>query len=90
LISILNLLYVDSLGTRTFASILCSDPFQPHISHVNLLGIINLDAMVVQLRAANIDVSPDPEKYPNGRFARLHDPKGQSNYGSRNENDGKA
>ena len=36
----------------------------------------DLDAMVEQLRAAKIDVSVDPEKYPNGRFARLHDPEG--------------
>ena len=36
----------------------------------------DLDAMVEQLRAARIDVSVDPEIYPNGRFARLHDPEG--------------
>ena len=36
----------------------------------------DLDAMVEQLRAAGIDVVVDAEKYPNGRFARLHDPEG--------------
>lgn len=36
----------------------------------------NLDAMVAQLRAAGIEVKVDPEAYPNGRFARLHDPEG--------------
>ena len=36
----------------------------------------NLDAMVAQLGAANIAVKVDPQKYPNGRFARLHDPEG--------------
>jgi glyoxylase I family protein len=36
----------------------------------------NLDAMVDQLRAAKIDVSVVEETYPNGRFARLHDPEG--------------
>jgi len=36
----------------------------------------NLDAMVAQLKAANIDVSVDTETYPNGRFARLRDPEG--------------
>jgi len=36
----------------------------------------DLDAMVGQLRAAKIDVSIDPEKYPNGRFVRLHEPEG--------------
>ena len=36
----------------------------------------SLDAMVAQLRAAGIAVAIDPEPYPNGRFARLHDPEG--------------
>jgi glyoxylase I family protein len=36
----------------------------------------DLDAMVEQLRGAKIDVSVDQESYPNGRFARLHDPEG--------------
>jgi catechol 2,3-dioxygenase-like lactoylglutathione lyase family enzyme len=36
----------------------------------------NLDAMVAQLRAQEIEVRIDPETYPNGRFARLHDPEG--------------
>jgi glyoxylase I family protein len=34
----------------------------------------NLDAMVAQLRAAGITVDIDSQLYPNGRFARLHDP----------------
>jgi catechol 2,3-dioxygenase-like lactoylglutathione lyase family enzyme len=36
----------------------------------------DLDAMAAQLRAADIDVAVDQETYPNGRFARLHDPEG--------------
>jgi len=36
----------------------------------------NLDAMVAQLRAAGIEVTVDDHSYPNGRFARLHDPEG--------------
>lgn len=36
----------------------------------------DLDAMVSQLRAADIAVEVDPERYPNGRFARLADPDG--------------
>ena len=35
----------------------------------------DLDAMVKQLRDAGIEVVVDPEKYPNGRFARLYDPE---------------
>ena len=33
-------------------------------------------AMVAQLRAARVEVAVDAEIYPNGRFARLHDPEG--------------
>jgi glyoxylase I family protein len=36
----------------------------------------DLDAMVSQLQAAGIGVSVDIHDYPNGRFARLHDPEG--------------
>src|SRR3984957_14681826 len=36
----------------------------------------SLDAMIAQLQKSNIEVKVDPEKYPNGRFARLHDPEG--------------
>ena len=36
----------------------------------------DLDAMIVQLQAADIDVQRDPQSYPNGHFARLHDPEG--------------
>ena len=38
----------------------------------------DLDAMVAQLRAAGIPVEVDPEGYPNGRFAQLHDPEGNA------------
>jgi glyoxylase I family protein len=38
--------------------------------------VSDLDAMVEQLRRAGIEVSVDPEIYPNGRFARLYDPEG--------------
>jgi glyoxylase I family protein len=36
----------------------------------------NLSAMVEQLGAAGVPVKVDPEEYPNGRFARVHDPEG--------------
>jgi len=38
----------------------------------------DLDAMVAQPRAAGIEVDVDPEPYPNGRFAGLHDPEGNA------------
>lgn len=38
----------------------------------------DLDAMVKQLQTAGIEVEPDPNEYPNGRFARLSDPEGNA------------
>ena len=38
--------------------------------------VANLDRMITQLRAKGIEVTLDPEIYPNGRFARLNDPEG--------------
>jgi glyoxylase I family protein len=36
----------------------------------------DLDKMAAQLQAAGIAVKMDPQSYPFGRFARLHDPEG--------------
>jgi glyoxylase I family protein len=36
----------------------------------------DLDKMAAQLQASGIEVKIDPQSYPNGRFARLHDPEG--------------
>jgi glyoxylase I family protein len=36
----------------------------------------DLDKMAAQLQTAGIAVKIDPQSYPNGRFARLHDPEG--------------
>jgi glyoxylase I family protein len=36
----------------------------------------DLAKMIAQLEKAGIKVKLDPESYPNGRFARLHDPEG--------------
>jgi len=38
--------------------------------------VVNLDRMIAQLQAKGVEVKVDPESYPNGRFARLHDPEG--------------
>jgi glyoxylase I family protein len=40
------------------------------------LRVRDLDAIVAELRGKNIEVKLDPEVYPNGRFARVHDPEG--------------
>jgi glyoxylase I family protein len=36
----------------------------------------DLEKMAAQLQAVGIEVKVDPESYPYGRFARLHDPEG--------------
>jgi glyoxylase I family protein len=36
----------------------------------------DLDKMAAQLEASGIEVKIDPQSYPNGRFARVHDPEG--------------
>lgn len=36
----------------------------------------DLDKMAAQLRNAGVEIKIDPKSYPNGRFARLHDPEG--------------
>jgi predicted enzyme related to lactoylglutathione lyase len=36
----------------------------------------DLGRMAAQLEAAGVAVKIDPETYPNGRFARIHDPEG--------------
>jgi len=38
----------------------------------------DLAAIVAQLGAAGIEVTVDREQYPNGRFARVHDPEGNA------------
>lgn len=38
--------------------------------------VADLAAMVSQLRTAGCAVEVNPEAYPNGRFASLHDPEG--------------
>lgn len=38
----------------------------------------DLDALAAQLRSDGIVVDVDPERYPNGRFARLYDPEGNA------------
>ena len=49
---------------------------RPEQSWMINFRVRSLDTMVAQLRAAGLDVTVDPESYPNGRFARLYDPEG--------------
>src|SRR5262245_6285586 len=48
---------------------------KPEQSWMVNFRVADLKAMVAQLRAAGITVE-DPQSYPNGDFARLHDPEG--------------
>jgi glyoxylase I family protein len=48
-----------------------------HMWMVNF-RVRDLGRMVTQLTAAGINVAVDPATYPNGRFARLHDPEGNA------------
>lgn len=48
-----------------------------HVWRINF-RVRNLDAMVAQLAAAGIPVAVDSTMYPNGRFAHLCDPDGNS------------
>ncbi len=40
------------------------------------LRVRDLDGLVASLRAQGVEVTVDPETYPNGRFAKLEDPEG--------------
>jgi glyoxylase I family protein len=54
-----------------------SDAFgRPEQAWMLNLRVRDLDAMVAQLRAAGIQVTLDPQTYPNGRFASTADPEG--------------
>jgi glyoxylase I family protein len=48
----------------------------PHKVWMVNFRVRNLDRMAAQLQAAGIAVKVDPQSYPYGRFARLHDPEG--------------
>ena len=48
----------------------------PHKVWMVNFRVRDLDKMAAQLRTAGIEVKIDPQSYPNGRFAHLHDPEG--------------
>ncbi len=65
-------------GTTVFAPFAADTDYfgRPEQSWMINFRVADMDAMVAQLEAAGIAVKRDPEAYPNGRFARLHDPEG--------------
>lgn len=70
--------WIQESGPTVFAAF---DKETEYFGNAEKVWMINfrvksLDRMVAQLRASGIEVKVDPEAYPNGRFARLHDPEG--------------
>jgi glyoxylase I family protein len=53
-----------------------TDYFDPSQQWMINFRVVDLDAMVAQLRAAGITVDVTEETFPNGRFAHLDDPEG--------------
>ena len=68
----------QSAGPTAFAPFAATTKYFGRAEQAFMLNfrVRNLDAMVAQLRRAGITVDVDPEKYPNGLFARLADPEG--------------
>jgi glyoxylase I family protein len=65
-------------GTTVFAPFPQTTKYFGESSQMFLVNfrVRNLEKMAAQLRSAGITVTIDPEHYPNGRFARTHDPEG--------------
>jgi glyoxylase I family protein len=65
-------------GTTVFAPFPQTTKYFGEQSQVWMVNfrVRDLDKMAAQLRSAGIEVTLDPEHYPNGRFARIHDPEG--------------
>lgn len=65
-------------GTTAFAPFPETSKYFGDAAKVWMLNfrVRDLDAMAAQLHAAGIAVEIDLHAYPNGRFARTHDPEG--------------
>ena len=65
-------------GTTSFTPFKETSNYFGDASKVWMLNfrVRDLDRMAAQLQAAGIEVKIDPQAYPYGRFARLHDPEG--------------
>jgi glyoxylase I family protein len=74
---------LDSPVWNTDAGVTVFAPFKEttHYFDISKQMMLNfrvrdLAKMAAQLTSAGIEVKVDPEEYPNGRFAHLHDPEG--------------
>lgn len=70
--------WTQSAGATVFAPFAADTDYfgRPEQQFMMNFRVADLDAMVAQLRAAGAEVTVDGETYPNGRFARTHDPEG--------------
>lgn len=71
--------WTQEAGPTVFAPFGAEHADSPHLGPLGWginFRVRDLDPMVAQLRDAGLDVQVDPEVYPNGRFAHLHDPEG--------------
>ena len=73
--------WLQAEGPTVFAPFAAEDGDNPYLGPTGWginFRVSDLDAMVAQLRSAQIEVEVDGEVYPNGRFAQLHDPEGNA------------
>jgi predicted enzyme related to lactoylglutathione lyase len=70
--------WMQEAGPTVFAPFAAKTDYFGDLAKVWMLNfrVRSLDAMVTQLKSAGIDVKVDDHDYPNGRFARVHDPEG--------------
>jgi glyoxylase I family protein len=70
--------WVQEAGPTAFTFFGTSSAYFGNLTQMWMLNfrVSNLNAMVAQLTQAGIKVEVDDHDYPNGRFARLHDPEG--------------
>ena len=71
--------WVQEAGPTVFAPFGAKHGTSPHLGPRGWglnFRVRDLPAMVAQLEAAGIEVTVDPETYPNGTFAQLSDPEG--------------
>ena len=73
--------WMQESGLTVFAPFGSEDSQSPYLGAAGWginFRVADLDGFVDQLRASGIEVEVDPETYPNGRFASLHDPEGNA------------
>ena len=71
--------WVTESGVTVFAPFAAdTDYFAADKTFMLNFRVADLDAMIAQLKSANIEVSHESEMEGIGRFARIHDPEGNA------------